>query len=161
MTKPGYIIATLVVLAGTAFGLIIQTEEAGAEKPAMTVYKSATCGCCGDWVKHMQRAGFEVEPVDVQDLNAVKREHDVHRQLQSCHTGVTKDGYFFEGHIPAKVITAFLENPPDGAKGLAVPGMPMGSPGMEMGKFQPFDVLLVREDGSTSVYERIESPDYD
>ena len=73
--------------------------------------------------------------------------------MQSCHTGVSADGYFFEGHIPAKFVTAFLANPPENAAGLAVPGMPAGSPGMEMGdRFNPYSVILVKKDGTTEVY---------
>lgn len=160
MKKSLYAIAAALVLGGAGFGFLIQ-GEADAEEPAMTVYKSATCGCCDDWIKHMQRTGFDVDAVNVQDLNGVKQEHGVDRRLQSCHTGVTKSGYFFEGHIPGKVISAFLANPPDDAKGLAAPGMPPGSPGMEMARFSPYDVMLVNEDGTTTVYQRVESPDYE
>lgn len=153
-------IAALGLAAVVAVGWSVQVEDAKAE-PTLTVYKTATCGCCGDWIAHMERVGFNVESRNLTDLNAVKQEHGIHPRLQSCHTAVSDEGYVFEGHIPGKVIEGFLQNPPDQAKGLAAPGMPMGSPGMEMGKFAPYDVLLVHADGSTSVYERITSPEYE
>ncbi|MBD3647240.1 MAG: DUF411 domain-containing protein [Pseudomonadales bacterium] len=153
-------IAGLGLAGALAIGWSLQADDKAAAEADMKVFKTETCGCCGDWVDHMERVGFDIEAIDVTDLNAVKHEYGIHPQLQSCHTGVM-DGYIFEGHIPGKVIQAFLDNPPAGAKGLAAPGMPMGSPGMEMGKFVPYNVLLVKNDGSTSIFQRITSPDYE
>ncbi|WP_162063304.1 DUF411 domain-containing protein [Vibrio taketomensis] len=95
-------------------------------------HKSPYCGCCTEWTKHMQDAGFTVKEKLHDDMNAVKQKLGVAPKLASCHTAEI-DGYVFEGHIPADDIKAFLANPPKNAKGLAVPGMPMGSPGMEYG----------------------------
>ena len=107
----------------------------------MTVYKSPTCGCCKNWVTHMQEAGFNVIAKDVNDLSAIKSEQGVPANLQSCHTAVV-DGYVIEGHVPADSIMNLLATRPK-IDGLAVPGMPIGSPGMEMpGRgVDPFDVL--------------------
>ncbi|WP_162045813.1 DUF411 domain-containing protein [Vibrio taketomensis] len=95
-------------------------------------HKSPYCGCCTEWTKHMQDAGFTVKEKLHDDMNAVKQKLGVAPKLASCHTAEI-GGYVFEGHIPADDIKAFLANPPKNAKGLAVPGMPMGSPGMEYG----------------------------
>lgn len=124
----------------------------------MTVYKSPTCGCCAEWVDHIEKEGFLASVEHPQNLNAVKETLGLKREHYSCHTGVTENGYVFEGHIPAKTISAFLQQPPKDALGLAVPGMPLGSPGMEMDdRFTPYSVLLVKKDGSTEVYRRFES----
>ncbi|MEX0941404.1 MAG: DUF411 domain-containing protein [Pseudomonadales bacterium] len=153
-------IAGLGLIFALGVGWSMQAQDA-AVQTSLKVYKSPTCGCCDDWIKHMQRVGYDIEAVNLSDMSSVKSEQGIAPNLQSCHTAVSTEGYFFEGHIPGKVITAFLKNPPADAEGLAAPGMPMGSPGMEMGKFTPYDVLLVDSDGSTSVYKRIDSPDYE
>lgn len=130
--------------------------------PVLDVYLTRTCGCCGGWVEHSQAEGFDSirNYLEQGELNQVKAEHGIGPRLQSCHTAVSEDGYVFEGHIPANVIHDFLQSPPEGAIGLAVPGMPIGSPGMEMGeRFTPYDVLLVAEDGSTEVYTHIAQAD--
>ena len=123
----------------------------------LTTYKSATCGCCQLWVDHAADNGFEVDAKNVSDLNAVKDKYQIAAEFQSCHTSVSPGGYVFEGHIPAKLIRQFLRNPPAGASGLAVPAMPLGSPGMEVGdRFTPYKVLQLNKDGSTSVYASID-----
>lgn len=150
--------------------LLMACQEGGApvdpialvsDTPVLKVYKSPTCGCCADWVNHVEDSGFKINLNDTNNIEAVKQTLGIKPELQSCHTAVTaKSEYFFEGHVPAKYIHQFLENPPAGARGLAVPGMPVGSPGMEVDdKFQPYQVLLVREDGSTEVYANIERPE--
>ena len=119
----------------------------------LDVFKDENCGCCVGWIDHMQEAGFASKINHPRDLNGVKEELGVLPKWQSCHTAVTKGGYVFEGHIPAKYIEQFLASPPEGALGLAVPGMPLGSPGMEMGgRFTPYDVGLMNKDGSSSVF---------
>ncbi len=134
-------------------------ENAGVSRGlAIEVFKSPTCGCCGKWVSHIQENGFDPTIRNRNSLDAIKKKLNIPPQLQSCHTGVTADGYFFEGHIPAKHITANLANPPVGAIGLAVPGMPAGSPGMEMGdRFTPYEILLVKADGSTESFAAVSS----
>jgi hypothetical protein len=125
------------------------TADAGL--PPVVVYKLATCGCCQTWSEHMQAAGFPVETRDTQDLDAIKTEAGVPFGQGSCHTAKVGD-YFVEGHVPADDVKRLLAERPD-ALGLAVPGMPIGSPGMEQGDVsEPYDVLLVAKDGSTTVF---------
>ena len=127
-------------------------QKASAE-PEMTVYKSPTCGCCGKWITHMEENGFKVKAVDVIEMNVVKEKYGIKRNLASCHTAII-DGYFIEGHVPASDVKRLLANKVD-SKGLTVPGMPVGSPGMEMGdRVDPYQVLSVKSDGSTEVFNQ-------
>ncbi|WP_394252569.1 DUF411 domain-containing protein [Vibrio profundi] len=115
-------------------------------------HKSPYCGCCTEWTEHMKEAGFNVEEKLHEDMNPIKRKLGVTSELASCHTAEI-NGYVFEGHIPASDIKAFLENPPRNAKGLAVPGMPMGSPGMEYGdKQDEYSVYAFNEKGQVFEY---------
>jgi hypothetical protein len=118
--------------------------------PKMTVWKSPWCGCCSHWIDHMRGAGFEVEVNDLEDLGTVKQMASVPSDLQSCHTARV-GGYTVEGHVPASDVLRLLEERPD-AIGLAVPGMPSGSPGMENGQHDPYDVLLMRHEGTAEVF---------
>jgi len=119
----------------------------------MVVYKSATCGCCGGWIVHADKAGYKVTAHDTEDLYKYKTAAKVPDALQSCHTTLI-DGYAIEGHVPMREIERLLKEKPDGALGLAVPGMPSGSPGMENGRFDPYDVIIFFKDGKTEVYAR-------
>lgn len=124
-----------------------------------TVYKDANCGCCKEWIGHAEDNGLNATAHDVADLSVFKERYGVPPQMQSCHTAVTTDGYVFEGHVPAKHIAQFLKNPPSDAIGLAVPGMPVGSPGMEyQNQFMPYQIMQINKDGTTSVYADVESP---
>lgn len=124
----------------------------------MDVFKQASCKCCGKWVDHIESAGVEVNTRNRVNLTMIKKEFGILPRYQSCHTGVA-DGYVFEGHIPASLVQRFLEEKPADAIGLAVPGMPVGSPGMEMGeRFDSYDVLLLKSDGSSAVYAHIDGP---
>jgi hypothetical protein len=114
------------------------------------VYKTPTCGCCKSWVEHLQQNGFAVEVVDMPDLSAVKAKYKVGGNLESCHTALV-DNYVVEGHVPADLILKMLKEKPAIA-GLAVPGMPAGSPGMEGASKQPYDVLTFDSNGHTTVY---------
>ena len=126
----------------------------------LDVFKSPTCMCCEKWIAHLQAYGFQTTVHHPVDLNQEKVTRGIVPKYQSCHTAVSKDGYVFEGHIPAAVIHRFLTEKPKDAIGLAVPGMPVGSPGMEMGDhFNPYDVLLLKADGSSAVYAQITSID--
>lgn len=118
-------------------GLLLVAGPLLAE--SMTVYKSETCGCCQDWIDHVRAGGIEVQVVDVVQLNDKKRELGVPAQLASCHTGVV-GGYLIEGHVPVSDIQRLLRERP-AVTGLSVPGMPQGSPGMETGRFDPYQVL--------------------
>ena len=125
-------------LAVLALLLPVACSVATAEE-AMTVYKSPTCGCCQKWIDHLEANGFEVEALDVRDLRPVKQANSVPSELESCHTGVI-DGYVIEGHVPASDIKRLLEERPP-VLGLAVPEMPIGSPGMEGPNPQRYDVM--------------------
>jgi hypothetical protein len=122
----------------------------------LVIYKSPTCGCCGDWADHMTEAGFSANIQHPTDLNTIKDQLGVAPVYQSCHTA-TLQNYFFEGHIPAEVIKHFLMEKPKSAIGLAVPGMPLGSPGMDFGgdNYRPYQVLQLNKDGSSSVYSEV------
>jgi len=123
-----------------------------ANAAEFTVYKSPWCGCCSKWVDHLQANGHTVSTKNIEDLDMVKKMAGVPERLQSCHTAMV-DGYVIEGHVPAKDIAQLLAERPK-AKGLAVPGMPNGSPGMEGGSPDRYDVMLFKTDGSTDVYAR-------
>lgn len=114
------------------------------------VYKDPNCGCCKEWIKHLEQNGFKVEVVDMPDLSAVKAKYGIAQNIQACHTGVVGN-YVVEGHVPADLIIRMLNEKPAIA-GLAVPGMPMGSPGMEGASKQPYDVLTFDSAGHTKVY---------
>lgn len=116
----------------------------------ITVYKDANCGCCAEWVKHIKKAGFIATVHDTADMASVKSGFGVPGALQSCHTARIGQ-YTIEGHVPADVITRLLKELPKG-RGLAVPGMPMGSPGMEGSRKEAFDVLLFDVAGKTRVF---------
>jgi hypothetical protein len=155
---------TALGLLATALGACAQSDDgsgaqskaeenrAAASLPLLVVYKSESCGCCGDWVTHMERAGFKTEVHNVDNLNAIKTEVGLPPMMGSCHTARVGK-YFVEGHVPAEDVKRLLAEQPD-AKGLAVPRMPIGSPGMESptGEVEPYDVLLIANDGSASVY---------
>lgn len=142
-------------LAGQA---LADEQETATELVALDVYKSPSCGCCGVWIDHLEERGFKATIHHPQDLNAVKSKYALPNRFQSCHTAVSKDGYVFEGHIPAKIISQFLAEPPEDAVGLTVPAMPVGSPGMESGdRFMPYDVLLLKENGDVEVFARVET----
>ncbi len=124
-----------------------------------TVYKDANCGCCKEWVGYAKDNGLSATAQDVADVSLFKDRYGVPQQMRSCHTTVTTDGFVFEGHVPAKHMAQFLENPPIKAIGLAVPSMPVGSPGMEyQDKFMPYKVMQLNKDGTTEVYAAIDSP---
>jgi hypothetical protein len=133
-----------------------QTQAGSAEMPVLQVLKSPTCLCCNGWVDHISERGLVAQISHPENLNAEKLALGIPPQLQSCHTAVSQEGYVFEGHIPAGLIQRFLAEAPNDALGLAVPGMPIGSPGMEINdQFQPYDVLVMKSDGSTQVYARV------
>jgi hypothetical protein len=114
---------------------------AAADGPTtITVHKDPTCGCCGGWVAHLQKAGFATTVLETRDLDAVKRRLGVPNELAACHTAEVT-GFVVEGHVPAPALRRLLQEKPS-ATGLAVPGMPVGSPGMEGGTPERYDVIL-------------------
>lgn len=125
---------------------------ATAAAQTVEVFKDAGCGCCGGWVAHMQRNGFQVNATDVEPerMEQVKQRAGVTADLASCHTAFV-EGYFVEGHVPAEDVARLLAERPDAA-GLTAPGMPLGSPGMEGAGAEPYQVLLVRADGTSEVF---------
>lgn len=140
--------------AGYPASAVSQTESrpSGYAWPVIDVYKDPTCGCCSKWVEHLQDQGFTVRTTDTRDLAAFKASHGVPSQVRSCHTALV-DGYVIEGHVPSSDVKRLLSGRPPIA-GLAVPGMPIGSPGMEVSgaKAQPYDVMAFDKDGSTRVF---------
>ena len=122
--------------------------------PTVVVYKTETCGCCNGWVEHMRAAGFQVDARNVRDIMSVKMEAGVPGAMVTCHTALV-DGYVVEGHVPAEYIKQMLADHPDIA-GIGVPGMPVGSPGMEGPNPQPYQVLAFNHDGNVSVYADVD-----
>jgi hypothetical protein len=156
------IVMTLAILAAAACQPAA-TPRAEGERQAriaqadMVVYKSPTCGCCDAWIEHARDAGFSVAAVDLVAYDAitgVKAEQGIPLDLASCHTTVV-GGYAVEGHVPAHVIRRLLDEQP-ALRGLAVPGMPAGSPGMEGPNARPYDVIAIGLDGSRHVYQTVD-----
>ncbi|MEO5510070.1 MAG: DUF411 domain-containing protein [Longimicrobiales bacterium] len=123
---------------------------ASATADTIEVWKDPNCGCCKSWVEHMRKHGFTVIAHDTSDLTPVKQKRGVGADLASCHTGVIH-GYTIEGHVPADLVRKMIDEKPAIA-GLAVPGMPMGSPGMEGGTPMKYDVIAFTADGGRKVY---------
>ena len=122
--------------------------------PRALVYKTPSCGCCNLWVDHMREAGFEVDARNLNDLIPVKIDAGVPPRMSSCHTALI-DGYVVEGHIPAEHVKRLLEERPD-VVGIAVPGMPIGSPGMEGIGARPYQVLSWDREGNVEVYAEVD-----
>lgn len=137
-------------LAVAALGLGLLAQSVLASE--VTVYKSATCGCCNAWIKHLEGNGFTVKAHNVADLDAYKRRYGVTPQLAACHTAVV-DGYVVEGHVPASDIKRLLAERPK-VRGIAVPGMPRGSPGMEGPVKDAYSTVTFDEAGRVKTYAR-------
>lgn len=135
-----------------AIALAAMFVGGAAHAAQLTVMKSPYCGCCAKWIEHVQQHGFTVKVVDTEEMAAVKKRLGVPDKLASCHTTMA-GGYFIEGHVPAADIKRLLAQKPK-ASGIAVPGMPAGSPGMEMAGRGPYATILVRSDGTTGVFAR-------
>ena len=130
--------------------LIAASTVALAGDGAIHVYKSPTCGCCTKWIDHLKENGFEVISTNVPDVAPVKQANGVPASLGSCHTAIV-EGYVIEGHVPASDITRLLAERPK-IVGLAVPGMPSGSPGMEGPHPEKYDVLAFDSDAKTTTF---------
>ncbi len=135
---------------GAALILAAAFAPAAMAAEAMAVYRDPACGCCGAWIAYARTHGYTVTVHEDQPMGAVKARLGVPAAAVSCHTALI-DGYLIEGHVPVEDIRRLLAERPD-ARGLAAPGMPMGSPGMEMGAPERYDVLLIARDGSTRVF---------
>ena len=144
-----------VLLIFTLFIPGLHSENLESEV-SLLVHKTPTCGCCKMWIKHLEGNGFTTSIEDHSNLQEIKEKYDIKPEYRPCHTGVSKDGYIFEGHIPSKYIAQFLSEEHPNAIGLSVPGMPLGSPGMEVeGMFTPYDVLILFKDGTSKVYAEV------
>jgi hypothetical protein len=139
-----------VVLASAA--VVAQRAAAPAPGPTVEVFKSATCGCCNGWVEHLRANGFTVRTTNTETVEAIKTKQQVPAQVRSCHTALV-GGYVVEGHVPAADVHRLLKERPAVA-GIGVPGMPIGSPGMEVAgmKPQPYDVVAFTKQGTTRVF---------
>ncbi len=142
MPKKPFLGAVMLIAGFALFGT--------AKATGITVYKNASCGCCGKWVEHMREAGFEVTTHDVDDLPAIKQRYGVSPQLASCHTAVA-GRYVIEGHVPAVDVVRLLEEAP-AVTGIAVPGMPVGSPGMEGAYRERFQTVTFTRQGAVEVF---------
>lgn len=139
------------IRAAVLFALLAPAAWAAA-LPTVEVYKNPTCGCCGKWVEHMKANGFKVVTHEMNDVTPHKQRLGVPVGMGSCHT-TEVGGYLVEGHVPADDVKRLLAEKPK-AKGLVSPGMPQSAPGMDMPGKQPYEILLVRQDGSTSSFAR-------
>jgi len=140
------------IRAAILFALFTPVAWAAGALPTVKVYKSPTCGCCNKWVEHMKANGFKVVTHDMDDVTPHKKRLGVPVGMGSCHTAEV-GGYLVEGHVPAADVKRLLAEKPK-AKGLVSPGMPQSAPGMDMPGKQPYEILLVRQDGSTSTFAR-------
>ncbi len=138
-------LGTLAVLASCD-----RTQPVGDAE--VLVYKTPACDCCTKWAEHLRDSGFSVMTEEIADLTQLKRRHGVQKGIASCHTAIV-EGYVIEGHVPGEVIRRLLEERPS-VVGLAVPGMPMGSPGMEGPFTEPYEILSFDREGRTEVYAR-------
>ena len=140
------------VSAGIALAALLWHQAGSSDRTVLTVYKHPQCGCCNKWIEHLEENGFVVQPR--LELKQAQRQTalGVPTALRACHTAIV-DGYIVEGHVPASDIKRLLRERPK-ARGLAVPGMPIGSPGMEQGdRVDPYDVLLFDETGKATTFE--------
>ncbi|PPI83513.1 CopG family transcriptional regulator [Marinobacter maroccanus] len=159
-------VAAIVVSAG-ATTLAIQADQSAQTSAALTtskeidqaitIYKSPNCGCCQSWAEHLAANGFETRIVETDHLNAIKQQHEVPRDMASCHTALIGD-FVIEGHVPANDILAYLADPQFNTVGLSVPGMPHGTPGMETGRKDDYQVIAFNTNGQQRVFR--EHKDY-
>lgn len=165
LTTGKLILAALVLALAIGIGLMTRPSgEADASSftatgntvyPEIVVYKGPQCGCCEKWADHLVESGFEVKVKEVTDLDRIKEKYGIPPHLETCHTAVA-DGYIIEGHVPAASVKRLLDERPQVA-GIVVPGMPIGSPGMEEGppeNYEHYRVLTFDEGGNTTVFDR-------
>lgn len=141
----------LVSCASSGDNLLSNQSPSSQIASALTVFRSPTCSCCSQWIEHMEAAGFRVNDTLTEDMTGIKDQYGVPASLSSCHTTIV-DGYVVEGHIPAADVQRLLAESPQVA-GIAVPGMPIGSPGMESGDYvEPYSVFSFTRKGDTTVF---------
>ncbi|MFD1008598.1 DUF411 domain-containing protein [Oceanisphaera ostreae] len=139
------------MLKKSFYGLVATLLSVPVLAAPLTVYKSPICGCCEDWVTHMQDSGFEVTVIDDNNMTPIKKLAGVRPELASCHTGLI-DGYVIEGHVPAADVRQLLQQQPE-VRGLTIPGMPQSAPGMDI-PGSPYEVLSFDKQGNTAVFSR-------
>ena len=142
----------VLALALAATAGVAATAQTPAPPPAIVVYKSPSCGCCKAWMEHLTENGFKVTGKDLDNVQPIKDEVGLPAKLASCHTAIV-DGYVVEGHVPAGDIKRMLKERPK-IVGLSAPGMPNGSPGMETGRKDPYDVVAFDAKGNITVYAK-------
>jgi hypothetical protein len=130
----------ITLVGAFSLGLFFLNKGKDPSKQEITVYHSKNCSCCEKWTEHLKKNGFTVNSIPVDDMQKVKMANNIPYSLSSCHTALV-DGYIVEGHVPARAIQELLIKKPEGIKGIAVPGMPVGSPGMEGSYKEKYDVL--------------------
>lgn len=147
-----YLFSLIATLSVLSIGLIyfFQSTNTNANDSEIVVYQSKSCGCCKKWVSHLKNNGFNVRSEFMDDVTDVKLKMNLPLKLASCHTAVV-NGYIVEGHVPANAIKKLISEKPS-IKGIAVPGMPMGSPGMEGGYSEAYDVIAFGSDGDENVF---------
>ncbi len=151
MNKKIFVVFIILSLAAVVLGCSSGTKTQFPQQQ-VTIFKSQSCGCCGAYTNYMQKQGFVVQVNDISNMNPIKMQYAIPAQMQSCHTSVIGD-YFVEGHIPVEAIDKLLAEKPDLA-GIAMPGMPSGSPGMP-GSKEPFVIYAVGNDGSITEFMRM------
>jgi len=156
MTRRTLLRAVPLLLLTTIAPVAAQTPKKAAPAVEGTVWLSPTCGCCGKWVDHMLAAGFKLTREVTADLQSVAARKRVPEAMRSCHTALIGQ-YLVEGHVPADVVRRLLTEKPKVA-GIAAPGMPMGSPGMEGPNAQPYTIVAFRADGTTYDFARVVPP---
>lgn len=145
-----------IAVVALGLGVVAQQKPAPAAAPMKaTVYKTSSCGCCRLWVDHLKANGFDVQAMDVwsADVRNVSKMAGLKDEDTSCHTAKIGN-YTIEGHVPADDIKRLLKEKPAGVVGLAAPGMPQGSPGMEQGAKEPYDVIAFKRDGTSTVFAK-------
>jgi len=142
----------VVLLLGSVGWADDAADEGAAESLHIVMHKNPGCGCCDLWADHLRSFGFTVESTEDPEILEFKTDHGIPGPLMSCHTAVI-DGYFVEGHVPANDIFRLLKEKPEHVKGIAVPGMPLGSPGMEHPRPQDFNTIALLSDGGAYVFE--------
>ncbi|MBC7202981.1 MAG: DUF411 domain-containing protein [Pusillimonas sp.] len=148
------VISILLATASTFVQPVLASPMQGsndADVRAITIYKSPSCGCCQSWAEYLEANGFETKIVNTNNLYEIKQKHNVPREMASCHTALIND-LVIEGHVPASDILAYLENPQFNIVGLSVPGMVQGTPGMETGKKEDYQVIAFSANGQQSVF---------
>src|SRR5262245_27412478 len=146
------------LLAGlVGISTLMPRRAAAQAKTPLVVYKDASCGCCRNWVKHMEASGFAATVHDTLDMASVKARNKVPTSVESCHTALVGN-YVIEGHVPAADVKRLLTSKPAGIVGLTIPGMPASAPGMDVQPFQPYTVLTFDATGKTTTFARHDKP---